>query len=148
MLGLILIWLFTVALLHSTREQGCRLFTSATAQSRGRFVRISSYTGLDWYVGGDGVLSLRRGGYSINASFSVEWQHGGFFCLRSLEDLRLVEVVSPPGSNAHTLRTGRYGCTTPQQHFSFRASSIFSHGVNSFINVRDKRWVGRRQQGG
>ena len=48
---LILIWLSTLALLFQSREQGCRIFTSATAQARGRFIRIKSYNALNWHVG-------------------------------------------------------------------------------------------------
>jgi len=44
-------------------------------------------------VKSDGVLAVSRTATGVNASFHVEWQDKEWFCLRSLNDLRVVEVL-------------------------------------------------------
>ena len=91
---------------------------------------------MHWNVGADGVLAVARRS-SANSSFHVEWQDKEWFCLRSLADLRVVEVVPAHSAQPWVLRTGRYGCSEPAQHFAYRGHSIYSQGAGSYVNMRE-----------
>ena len=116
-----------------------------------------------WNVGSGGVLAVSRTATGVNASFHVEWQVRAslaaptlaspasittsitslrvglqdkeWFCLRSLADLRVVEVMPSDAAQPWVLRAVRYGCSQPAQLFAYRGHSIFSKGASSMVKV-------------
>lgn len=64
------------------------------------------------------------------------WQDKDWFCLRSVGDLRLVEVSPAGATQPFVLHTKRYGCTEATQQFSYRGHSIWSKGAGSYVNMR------------
>ena len=63
----------------------------------------------------------------------------GYFCLRWMRDMRLVQVASPGDADEHMLKlSNRYACDERAAFFAFRGSSLYSLGAESYINVRDE----------
>jgi hypothetical protein len=114
---------------------------------------ISQRTGLALTVDENGYVAMaerRRDDPHAAAlqHFHMEWGNTtgpnvAHFCLRSLHDLRLVEVVRPDEPEAHMLRLGRrhYKCQNASQMFAMRGRSIYSVGAQSVVNIREDTHV-------
>jgi len=139
--AVLLLWVFMMAHNLASRFKPCFHEGMPVGRAAGnRFVIIKSWTGAThWNAGVDGVLSAWRAGQASNSSFHVEWQDKEWFCLRSLADLRLVEVAPADDPKKGVLRTGRFGCSQPAQLFSYRGHSIFSKGAGSYVNMREQQ---------
>lgn len=140
----LLLWIFMMAFTMASRLEPCQVSPSVRSDLGNRFVTIKSWNGAaHWSVGGDGVLAVGRGkwGLAANTSFHVEWQDKEWFCLRSLADLRLVEVGAAASAQPFVLRTAHYGCSQPAQMFAYRGHSIYSKGAGSFVNMREAQYL-------
>ena len=61
--------------------------------------------------------------------------------MRSLADLRLVEVSAAGATQPFVMHTKRFGCTEPTQQFAYRGHSIWSKGAGSYVNMRQLQYL-------
>ena len=141
----LLSWGLTFITVFSTRDCHGSFFSSSTQNTAvgGIVTIVSSSTELAWSVD-DGLVHMASGGSCLaRHAFRVE-RHTTVrskqaFCLRSLADLRVVEVVRAGEPAAFTLRTGSLSCNHTHQLFELhRSRSLWSLGADSYVNVRDE----------
>lgn len=145
---LVLSWLVSLLFFWSSsscsEHTGSRAMQTRTGHSQ--HALVSQYTGLAITVDPtDSTLFMSERNVDEPSSaqhFNIEWlasppSTGPAFCLRSLRDLRLVEVALPGEPAEHTLRLGRYGCDSAEQMFSLSGRSLYSLGARSIINIRE-----------
>ena len=136
----LLSWLLTISMLFSSRYSACSV--GRADSGLGRFINIMGMNGaVHWRVGADGVLALSKGSPPTNATFYVEWLDSEWFCLRALQDLRVLEVMPPAGEQPWTVRARSFACGEAVQLFSYRGRSLFSKGVGSYLNQREAQHV-------
>jgi hypothetical protein len=114
---------------------------AASSGSRGlSYVDIRAWAGgLYWTAGPTGEVAVTHG-RPRNSTWRVEEQPDGWFCLRHVADLRVMEAIPNNGSpEAMSLRLGRFGCDSDTQHFKFQGRSMYNKAVGSFVNMREVR---------
>jgi hypothetical protein len=137
--GLLVSWLVGMCILLADTYTDC----AASSSSRGlSYVDIRAWAGsLYWTVGRDGEVGVAHG-RPRNSTWRVEEQQNGWFCLRHVADLRVMEAVPNNGQpDAMSLRLRRFGCDSDTQHFKFQGKSMYNKAVGSFINMREIRML-------
>jgi hypothetical protein len=139
--GLLLLWLYTGSHIFASRYDECRTHSGGGQESRASFVSIRSLSGnYQWQAASSGVLGIARGA-ATNVSFHLEWRDDAWFCLRSLADLRVVQVEPAGSAHAGVLRTAGYGCSSDAHLFQYKGRSIYSKGAGSYINARELKFL-------
>ncbi len=139
-LTVLLAWAALTAHLFALHYDECRHASGATKSRAQSFVNVRTWiSGHRWGIAADGELIPVRQ-RPPNASWHIEWQPDKtWFCLRSLRDLRLLEITPADRERAHSLRLNRVGCNSDEQLFRFHGRSIFSKGASSMVNLRELR---------
>mmetsp|Transcript_2257 Transcript_2257/g.7130 ORF Transcript_2257/g.7130 Transcript_2257/m.7130 type:complete len:263 (-) Transcript_2257:340-1128(-) len=135
--ALLVSWLVGMCFLLADTYTDC----AASSSSRGlSYVNIRAWAGsLYWTVGRNSEVGVAHG-RPRNSTWRVEEQHDGWFCLRHVADLRVMEAIPNNGKpEAMSLRLGRFGCDSETQHFKFQGKSMYNKAVGSFINMREIR---------
>jgi len=102
-------------------------YTECAASSGGRgfsYVNIRAWAGgLYWTAGRDGEVGVVHG-RPHNSTWRMEEHEGGWFCLRHVSDLKLVEAIPSGGADSYSLRLRRYGCDSDAQRFKFQGKVL------------------------
>ena len=140
-LAFFLFFLLTGAHIFAARYAECVPHSGVGQDGRSDFVVIRSLAGThSWQVGSSGALGIARGA-ATNTSFHLEWRDDRWFCLRSLADLKVVQVEPEGSAQASILRTAQYGCTADAQLFQYKGRSLYSKSAASYINARELKFL-------
>mmetsp|Transcript_22347 Transcript_22347/g.68027 ORF Transcript_22347/g.68027 Transcript_22347/m.68027 type:complete len:241 (-) Transcript_22347:371-1093(-) len=137
--AMLLSWLVAMCFLVAEKYTEC----AASSVSRGSsYIDIRAWAGsLYWTVRQDGEVGVAHG-RPRTATWRMEEQKDGWFCLRHLLDLRVMEAIPADGSpDAMSLRLRRYGCDSDTQFFKFQGKSMYNKAAGSFINMRELRML-------
>ena len=169
--GALVLWFGLLCFFIAERYDRCTANSAATPAS-GTFVNIRAWVGqLYWQEAeqprpGIGIEVGVSHAKPSDATWHIEPQDdSGWFCLRHVPTLRLLEAVplsASAGGKPHrghcgcsrrlpcdqhillpwpgaSLRLVRYGCDDAAQRFRYQGKSLYSQAAASYINMRELR---------
>mmetsp|Transcript_51004 Transcript_51004/g.168922 ORF Transcript_51004/g.168922 Transcript_51004/m.168922 type:complete len:283 (-) Transcript_51004:380-1228(-) len=144
--GALVLWFGLLCFFIAERYDRCAANSAATPAS-GTFVNIRAWVGqLYWQEAeqpraGIGIEVGVSHAKPSDATWHIEPQDdSGWFCLRHVPTLRLLEAVPLSASaGGASLRLVRYGCDDAAQRFRYQGKSLYSQAAASYINMRELR---------